>query len=138
MIIHPEYARFQDHLVLETDPRFRIILYWTILHCTDGEYPGAALIQGTGGNFYGTTYPGGANNSGEVFQITSSGALTSLYSFCAQSECSDGADPIAGVIQATNGNLYGTTYLGGGQRRRHHLRNHAGRRAEDALQLLLP
>jgi hypothetical protein len=31
MIIHPEYARFQDHLVLETDPRFRIILYWTIL-----------------------------------------------------------------------------------------------------------
>jgi hypothetical protein len=32
MFIHPQYpARFQDHLVLETDPPFRIILYWTIL-----------------------------------------------------------------------------------------------------------
>jgi uncharacterized protein (DUF433 family) len=36
MIIHPEYARFQDHLVLETDPRFRIILYWTILAVLGG------------------------------------------------------------------------------------------------------
>src|SRR5208282_2413489 len=90
-------------------------------NCTDGDYPTAAVVQGTDGNFYGTTYEGGANcidtgGCGTVFQLTPGGVLTTLYSFCSQggSTCSDGAFPSAGLIQATDGNFYGTTYNGGG------------------------
>ncbi len=83
--------------------------------CADGQYPYAGLVQGSDGNFYGTTYQGGANNDGgTVFQITpSSRTLTTLHSFCAQSGCLDGMNPYAGVIRGTDGNFYGTTYLGG-------------------------
>jgi uncharacterized repeat protein (TIGR03803 family) len=89
--------------------------------CTDGAFPGAGLIQATDGNFYGTTQSGGANNNsacsvegcGTVFKITSSGALTTLHSFCSQSGCTDGQGPTAGLMQGTDGNLYGTTYAGG-------------------------
>jgi uncharacterized repeat protein (TIGR03803 family) len=48
-----------------------------------------------------------------VFKITPNGTLTTLYNFCSQSACTDGASPIAELIQATNGNLYGTTDGGG-------------------------
>jgi uncharacterized repeat protein (TIGR03803 family) len=83
-------------------------------NCTDGEYPEAGLVQATNGNFYGTTYAGGgANGRGTVFKITSSGTLTTLYSFCPQNGCADGNSPQAGLIQATNGSLYGTTFAGG-------------------------
>jgi uncharacterized repeat protein (TIGR03803 family) len=50
---------------------------------------------------------------GTVFRITPSGKLTTLYSFCSQSNCTDGAHPYAGLVQDTNGNLYGTTQAGG-------------------------
>ena len=82
--------------------------------CADGEAPTAALVQATDGNFYGTTeYGGGANFSGTVFRITPSGTLTTLYSFCLQSGCPDGEYPTAALVQATDGNLYGTTAYGG-------------------------
>ncbi len=87
----------------------------TTLHSfggTDGAYPQSGLIQATDGNFYGTTFGGGANSSGTVFKITASGVFESLHSFCADS-CSDGAGP-NGLIQAADGNFYGTTYSGGG------------------------
>jgi uncharacterized repeat protein (TIGR03803 family) len=77
---------------------------------TDGAYPEAGLVQGRDGNFYGTTYDGGTSNSGSVFQITSGGTLTNLYSFTGGN---DGAYPEAGLVQAGDGNLYGTTYDGG-------------------------
>jgi uncharacterized repeat protein (TIGR03803 family) len=80
---------------------------------TDGSYPYAALIQAADGNFYGTTELGGANGAGTVFQITPAGTLRSLYSFCAQASCIDGKTPVAGLTQATDRNLYGTTELGG-------------------------
>ena len=88
----------------------------TVLHTfdgTDGDYPRAALIQATDGNFYGTTFQGGAYGQGTVFAITPSGSLTTLYSFCPQSGCADGANPVGGVIQASDGNFYGTTNAGG-------------------------
>src|SRR5208337_4050728 len=81
--------------------------------CTDGEYPKAGLVQATDGNFYGTTSAGGTHSQGTVFAITPSGSLSTLYSFCPQSGCADGANPVAGVIQASDGNFYGTTYGGG-------------------------
>ncbi len=82
-------------------------------HCVDGANPQAGLVQTTDGSFYGTTAGGGANNSGTVFNITPSGTLTSLYSFCSQPKCADGNEPRAGLVQATDGNFYGTTWTGG-------------------------
>jgi uncharacterized repeat protein (TIGR03803 family) len=81
--------------------------------CADGTGPYAALVQVKDGNFYGTTHGGGAHNRGTVFQITPGRKLTTLYSFCSQTKCTDGADPHAGVIQGNDGNFYGTTSKGG-------------------------
>ena len=84
---------------------------------TDGAYPYAGLVQGTNGNFYGTT--SGMNtsansiNPGTVFKITPSGTLTTLYSFCSQSGCADGDHPYGALVQAADGNFYGTTGYGG-------------------------
>jgi uncharacterized repeat protein (TIGR03803 family) len=76
----------------------------------DGFSPRAALVQGTDGYFYGTTPFGGDYFSGNVFRMSSSGALTNLYSF---SQNFDGANPYAPLLQAKDGNLYGCTTLGG-------------------------
>jgi uncharacterized repeat protein (TIGR03803 family) len=77
---------------------------------TNGAWPAAALIVGSDGNLYGTTAAGGASNAGTVFKITPSGALTSLYAFTGAA--SDGFSP-NGLIQASDGNFYGTTTGGG-------------------------
>jgi uncharacterized repeat protein (TIGR03803 family) len=84
----------------------------------DGTGPQAGLVQATNGDFYGTAAGGGANcapydGCGTIFRITPGGTLTTLYSFCSQSGCTDGEQPHAGLIQATNGDLYGTTVWGG-------------------------
>jgi uncharacterized repeat protein (TIGR03803 family) len=79
----------------------------------DPGYPAAPLVQGTNGNFYGTTAAGGASDEGTVFVVTPAGKLHTLYSFCSQSSCSDGAVANAGLMQSTDGNFYGTTALGG-------------------------
>ena len=71
------------------------------------------LVQGTDGNFYGTTGDGGPNVEGTVFKITPSGTLTTLYTFCSQSGCTDGKFPGAGLVQGTDGNFYGTATNGG-------------------------
>jgi uncharacterized repeat protein (TIGR03803 family) len=81
--------------------------------CTDGAGPTAGVVQAADGAFYGITNVGGANGDGTVFKITSGGKLTTLYSFCSKSSCADGSNPWAGLIQATDGDLYGTTSLGG-------------------------
>jgi uncharacterized repeat protein (TIGR03803 family) len=82
----------------------------TVLHSfdgTDGEKSLGALVQGTDGNFYGTTSFGGGSAGfvGTVFKITPSGTLTTLHSFNGP----DGSGASAGLIQATDGNFYGTT-----------------------------
>ena len=77
----------------------------------DGAAPVAGLVQGTDGNFYGTTASGGAFFQGTVFRMTSSGAITVLHSF--NSFLGEGAVPIAGLVQGSDGNFYGTTALGG-------------------------
>jgi uncharacterized repeat protein (TIGR03803 family) len=79
----------------------------------DGGNPSSALVEDNQGNFYGTTQGVGTTNAGTIFKITSSGALTTLYTFCSRPNCSDGAQPTAGLTLATDGNFYGTTDAGG-------------------------
>jgi uncharacterized repeat protein (TIGR03803 family) len=81
--------------------------------CADGDQPMAGLVQATNGDFYGTTSSAGTNGGGTVFKIAPSGKLATLYNFCAQSGCADGYEPLAGLVQATNGTFYGTTFYGG-------------------------
>jgi uncharacterized repeat protein (TIGR03803 family) len=81
---------------------------------TNGAAPQPeGLVQGIDGNLYGTTFRGGANNSGTVFKMTSAGTLTTLYNFCSQPGCTDGNNPAAALVQATDGNFYGATDSGG-------------------------
>jgi len=81
--------------------------------CTDGSFPISGLVQTPDGNFYGTTSQGGAHGRGTVFKLSPKGALTTLYTFCSQTNCTDGAGPQAGLLQATDGNFYGVTTGGG-------------------------
>jgi uncharacterized repeat protein (TIGR03803 family) len=84
----------------------------TTLHSfdnTDGSEPLAALVQGTDGDFYGTTSSGGAGGWGTIFKITPTGTLTTLHIF----ENADGAQPYGGLVQHSNGAFYGTTSSGG-------------------------
>jgi len=80
---------------------------------SDGQYPLAGLIFGQSGSLNGTTYYGGANSNGAVYQLTPSGSGWSesvLYSFQGNN---DGANPAAGLISDNAGNLYGATTAGG-------------------------
>lgn len=102
--------------VFEITPKGKLTTLYSFCsqkNCTDGVYPEAGLVQATNGNFYGTTYGGGITNYGTVFEITPKGKLNRLYSFCSQKNCTDGSYPEAVLVQATNGNLYGTTASGG-------------------------
>jgi uncharacterized repeat protein (TIGR03803 family) len=77
--------------------------------CADGWAPYGLLLQASNGDLYGTTSSAGKYNAGTVFDMTTAGGLTTLHSFCATSGCPDGEDPAAGLIQAANGDFYGTT-----------------------------
>jgi uncharacterized repeat protein (TIGR03803 family) len=78
--------------------------------CVDGAFPIAPPVQGSDGNFYGTTpYTTNGTNDGIVYKITPAGKFTILYVF----NGSSGAFPNDPLIQGTDGNFYGTTTLGG-------------------------
>jgi uncharacterized repeat protein (TIGR03803 family) len=91
-------------------------LYSFVGSPTDGRNPQAALVQGSDGIFYGTTYYGGSvtscyNGCGTMFRISPSGTYTTLYSFGSYS--TDGIYPLAGLVQGSDGIFYGTTSEGG-------------------------
>ncbi len=75
----------------------------------DGEYPIGGLVQDKTGNFYSTTYQGGAYGYGTVFEVNKTGNERVLHSF----NLGDGAYPGAGLVLDTAGNLFGTTDVGG-------------------------
>jgi uncharacterized repeat protein (TIGR03803 family) len=99
----------------------------TVLHSfigvPDGEYPISGVVLDSAGNLYGTTPYGGSVQRGRlhlptywgtVFKVDPSGKETQLYSFCpAGLPCTDGQNPMAGLVRDSAGNLYGTTQYGG-------------------------
>jgi len=87
-----------------------------------GANPFASLIQGSDGNFYGTTKGGGKNFGGTMFQLTPAGAVTVLYSFPNTSGTSEGtqlpgAGPDTNLVQGSDGSLYGATQQNGAYNR---------------------
>jgi uncharacterized repeat protein (TIGR03803 family) len=96
--------------VFELTPSGTETILWSFGSGTDGANPLAGVVPDTNGNLYGTTEYGGAYNQGTVFELTSSGTETILWSF---GNGTDGANPLAGVILDMQGNLYGTTANGG-------------------------
>jgi len=90
----------------DANARTETILYSFGSQPNDGYYPQAGLVQGSDGNFYGTTFFGGANGGGTVFRISPSGSYRSLYSF--GSSPADGGEP-SGLVQGSDGNFYGTS-----------------------------
>ena len=77
-----------------------------------GGYGGNALTQGTDGNLYGTSYGGIGSGNGTLFKIdANTKAFSTLHTFAGGT--TDGAAPMSGLIQASDGNFYGTTSQGG-------------------------
>ena len=103
--------------VFRITPGGGLTTMWSFSGCTDGAYPDAGLVQGSDGNFYGTTVNGGTGGDGTVFRITTNNNLTTLWQFCSvqdgNGDCLDGANPSAGLVQGSDGNFYGTTVNGG-------------------------
>jgi uncharacterized repeat protein (TIGR03803 family) len=91
----------------------------TVLHSfngTDGQNPddGSPLLIDSNGNLYGTTFNGGANGEGSIFEYnTTSSTFTSLYSFNNPADGTVTAEPYAGLVMDGSGNLWGTTKNGG-------------------------
>jgi uncharacterized repeat protein (TIGR03803 family) len=85
--------------------------------CADGKGGSLSLIQATDGNLYGTTELGGTGGpdgagAGTAFKYIPGGTLSTLHTFCSVSGCPDGQSPV-GLMQAPNGDFYGTTTTGG-------------------------
>jgi len=78
---------------------------------SDGEFPLGRMVLDSEGNLYGTT--GAFAARGTVFRLAPSGELTTLYEFCSVANCDDGQSPNGGLVRDAEGNLYGTTALGG-------------------------
>jgi len=98
-------------VVFMLNPSGQLTVLYTF---TDSLYaPTGSLIRDSAGNLYGTTYYGGQPDDGRngvVYRLDTAGGLTVLYSFQGGV---DGANPDAGVILDSDGNLYGTIEYGG-------------------------
>jgi uncharacterized repeat protein (TIGR03803 family) len=97
---------------------FSTVLFTFTNSATQGAGPVGSLVLDSAGNLYGATEAGGTNNAGVVFKLApaQSGSWTEtvLFTFGGSGKFGpNGADPWGGVIFDNNGNLYGTTKLGG-------------------------
>lgn len=101
--------------VFKLDSSGHETLVYSFCDCGDGVSPRAGLVEDAAGNLFGTTFEGGANGGGTVFEVDNTGQETVLYNFfCSSADnCQDGAEPLAGLIEDSAGNLYGTASRGG-------------------------
>jgi len=97
-------------VVYKLEPAGQETVLYSFTGGTDGAIPQGGLILDPAGNLYGTTYAGGTAGKGVVFKVSAAGGETVLYNFTGGT---DGANPSAGVIRDSAGNLYGTTVGGG-------------------------
>jgi uncharacterized repeat protein (TIGR03803 family) len=85
---------------------------WSFGNGSDGQSPASGVID-VGGTLYGTAQSGGDNSGGVVYALDpATRTETVVYSFCSQTNCTDGDTPYAGLINL-NGVLFGTTLTGG-------------------------
>lgn len=97
-------------VVYEINASDQFTVLYSFLGTPDGANPRGSLILDSEGNLYGTSVSGGTSNQGTVFELSPAGTETVLHAFTGGS---DGGSPYAGLIRDADGNLYGTTYLGG-------------------------
>ena len=103
-----------DGTVFRITPAGTFTNIWQFTGGTDGKWPQSGLVQGTDGNFYGTTPSGGSNAGGTVYKITPDGTLTPLWQFGSLTNGADGSSPGGGgLVLGSDGNFYGTTATGG-------------------------
>ncbi len=96
------------------DPAFATVVQFTGNGASNkGSDPRAGVVLASDGNFYGTTRAGGDLNLGTIFRMSPSGMLETLVMFSGSEPNFRGADPRSGLIQGSDGNLYGTTRTGG-------------------------
>jgi uncharacterized repeat protein (TIGR03803 family) len=108
-------GKFKQGTLFSVSPTGEFKLLYTFCsqaNCADGSYLLFPPIQGADGNFYGTTFDGGTNNGGVIYELTASGTYSVLYSFCNSDECPAGQYPNS-ITQGSDGNFYGTTQYGG-------------------------
>lgn len=96
--------------VFKLAPSGDLTVLYAFTTVADGAHPEAGLVMDSTGNLYGTTLQGGSVDGGTVFKIDTSGNETVLHSFTGHP---DGRSPYASLILDTQGNLYGTTEIGG-------------------------
>jgi uncharacterized repeat protein (TIGR03803 family) len=100
--------------IFKITPPGNLAMLHTFTGGTGGSGP-SGIVQGADGDFYGTTAGGGTpsqfcpDGCGTVFKMTPAGTVTTLYSFCPQDYCPDGADPEGELVQGPDGDFYGTT-----------------------------
>jgi uncharacterized repeat protein (TIGR03803 family) len=105
---------YQWGTVFQVTPAGSLTTLWSfckVKDCPDGQNPGG-LMLGEDGNFYGGTAYGGTHSGGTIFRITTAGVRSTVYNFCAQANCSDGAIS-SGLVQSAAGTFFGTTLQGG-------------------------
>ena len=93
---------------ISTSGSFSVIR--SVSYSTDGGHPNGHLVLASDGNFYGTTYSGGANGVGTIFKLTPKGVFTTIHSM---NMAKDGGNSYSSLTEGTDGNLYGMTYYGG-------------------------
>jgi uncharacterized repeat protein (TIGR03803 family) len=88
--------------------------YFADFNGANGWEPYASVVQATDGNFYGAANNGIYGNVGNMFRMTPSGKISSIYKFCSLPDCADGGGVESAPILGSDGNLYGVTTVGGG------------------------
>lgn len=97
-------------LTLGAKPKLKVIYNF---NSPTGSQPTGGLMQASDGKLYGTASLGGTSSGGVVFQVTTGGVYKVLRNFVAAPPATDGYGPTAGLVQGSDGFLYGVNSLGG-------------------------